>query len=496
MTEKNEKEQRKFLERFIRFMKEEGFVYGPSPEIYGGLAGFYTYGPMGKLLKQSMENFLRKHFYYFDFNEVELPTIMPEDVWKASGHVKNFTDPVITCSSCHSTFRADTLIKDQIGDVPLSKMKEYIPKLKCPTCGGKFNSEITYKSLMMKTIVGLDTVAYARPETATTTYLPYINYSHYFRNKLPFGVFQIGKAYRNEISPRKHIMRSREFTQAEAQLFLFENQKNRYTERLSEFDFKLNLRDDKDKEWNLTISEAFEKKLFQNSAYAFAVAITYKSFIEMGLGERIRLRQHKPDEKAFYALDAWDVEVKLNSFSWSEICGVHDRGKYDLTQHSEYSHKSLSTFNEETGQQEIPHIIEIAYGVDRILFSVLDSSFNHLDKSEGKTTLQLPMSIIAIPVALFPLMKKDHLISKAKEILYMLKKHYVIYYDESGAIGRRYLRANKKGIPFALTVDFETLEDDTITVRDRDSEKQIRVKISEIERVLKELLSGSKGYFE
>ncbi len=484
------KDQRDFLERFIRFMKEEGFVYGPSPEIYGGLAGFYTYGPMGKRLKQAIEMFLRNHLYDYDFNEVEVPTIMPEVVWKASGHVDNFTDPVVQCSSCHAYFRLDTLISEQLGieDVDPKDLKEYISKLKCPVCGGKFENKVEYKSLMMKTTVGLNTVAYARPETATTTYLPFVNYVHYFRNKLPFGVFQIGKAYRNEISPRKHLLRGREFTQAEAQLFLFKEQKQDFEDRL-DFDFEMNLLNDKDQMLRLKPKDAFKKGVFMNSAYAFAVAITYKSFLEMGF-TNLRLRQHKPDEKAFYAIDAWDVEINLNSFGWTEVCGVHDRGDYDLTQHSKFSKKSLSLFNEKTKEQEVPHIIEIAYGVDRIFFSLLDASFNHFDVSEGKTTLKLPLALSPIQVAVFPLLKKDPLLEKSREILSLLRKHFTTFYDVSGAIGRRYLRANKKGIPFAVTIDFDTLEDESVTIRDRDSEKQIRVKIDDLVQTLESLFEG------
>ena len=472
-------------------MRENGLVYGPSPELYNGLAGFYTYGPLGRSLKVAIENFLRKHFQRYQFWEVEVPTIMPEIVWKASGHVDNFTDPVVKCKKCGAIFRVDNLIEEQLNiEVhTIDEMKRYVKDLKCPSCGGSFDENIEMVSLMLKTTVGYDTVAYARPETATTTYLPFQNYYYFFRRKLPFGVFQIGKAYRNEISPRQHLLRCREFTQAEAQLFIFGSQKESYG-NLERFDFKMNLITKNDETLTLTPKEAYERKIFGNKAYAFAIAITYESFLNIGISnENLSLRQHKDDEKAFYALDAWDVEIKLNTFNWTEVCGVHDRGDYDLTQHSKFSKQELSVFNEDTKRKEIPHIIEIAYGVDRIFFSVLDQAYDYLEKEEGKTTLRINKHIAPIQVAVFPLLKKEELKNKAKEIYETLLQEFSAIYDESGAIGRRYLRANKMGIPYAVTIDFQTLQDSTVTIRERDSERQIRIKIEQLKDVLHKLLT-------
>ncbi|MEM1988536.1 MAG: glycine--tRNA ligase [Candidatus Woesearchaeota archaeon] len=487
-----EKEQKEFMQNLISFMKENGLIYGPSPEIYGGFSGFYTYGPLGKRLKNSIENFLKKHFYKYDFWEVELPTIMPAIVWKASGHLDRFKDPVIFCKNCKAELRADTLIEDQlkIKVNTLEEMKGLINRLKCPICGGSFEDKVELKSLMIRADVA-NNEAYCRPETATTTYLPFKYYYNFFRKKLPFGVFQIGKAYRNEINPRQHILRCREFTQAEAQLFIFEDQKNSYLEQLKQFDFKMNLIDEYDRTHNLTPLEAWEKGLFKNNAYLFCIAITYKSFLDIGIDkENIRLRQHKSDERAFYALDAWDAEILMNSFGWKEVCGIHDRSNYDLSQHSKFSNEDLTAFNENSKKQEIPHIIEIAYGVDRLVFSVLDNSFKKMKKEEGKSVLQINKNIAPIELAILPLMKKEELINKAKEFYNFLEQHYTIFYDESGPIGKRYLRCNLLGIPYAITIDYKTLEDDSVTIRDRDTEKQIRVKKDELKNILDELFSG------
>ncbi|MEM4500161.1 MAG: glycine--tRNA ligase [Candidatus Woesearchaeota archaeon] len=486
MTSENEK---KVLERLIAFMRDRGLIYGPSPEIYGGFAGFYTYGPLGKRLKNSIENFLRKYYYRYDFWEVELPTIMPAIVWKASGHLDRFKDPVITCKNCKGEFRADNLIEEQLDKKvnTIEEMKSLIKQLRCPSCNGSFDEKIEMKSLMIEAKVA-NSEAYCRPETATTTYLPFIYYYNFFRKKLPFGIFQTGKAYRNEINPRQHILRCREFTQFECQLFIFENQKNMFQEKLKEFQFEMNLIDEKDRTYRLSPYSAWNKNLFKNNAYLYCIALTYKSFLDLGFSpEKIRLRQHKQDEKAFYALDAWDAEILLPSFGWKEVCGIHDRSNYDLTQHSKFSNQSLTAFNEETQKQEIPHILEIAYGIDRIIFAMISNCYEELEKEEGKSTLRLPKHIAPIPVAVLPLLRKPELIQKTFEIKSLLEKQYDVFYDETGSIGRRYLRCNLLGIPYVITIDFQTLEDSSVTIRDRDSEKQIRVKKDELLPVLEEL---------
>lgn len=501
---KNKKSRLEKYDELISFIQQKGFIWGPEPEIYGGLAGFYTYAPLGKLLKNNIENEIRKLYAKNGFWEVECPTIMQKEVWDASGHLSGFTDPVLTCNNCKANFRADNLLSELFpeenlehfdDDKIISFVKE--KKVKCPNCNGSFNNEVKRHTLMMKTTIGLDIEAYNRPETATTTYLPFLRYTEFFRKKLPYAVFQIGKAYRNEISPRQHVLRCREFTQAEAQIFIFKEQKNnfeKYTEIQHE-DIKLwpwQLQDKKNPPKKMKVHEALEEGYFKNKAYAWAVYIAYSLFKKIGIPEeKIRLRQHYPDEKAFYADDAWDIEAELNSFGWFELCGVHDRTDYDLTQHAKKSGKKLTAFNEQSkndDKSEVPHIIEIAFGVDRPTFALLDIFYEKIDIKEGKTKFRVPPHIAPIKVGVFPLLKKDELVAEAEKIYYDIQKEFTSRYDVSGSIGKRYLREDESGTPYCLTIDYDTLKDGTITIRDRDTEQQKRIKKENSRTILRELL--------
>ena len=499
----NKKDKQKLMQDLMEFLQNKGFIWGPSPEIYGGLAGFYTYAPLGKLLKNNVEDFIRKKFQSEDFWEVETPIIQPEIVWKASGHLSSFTDPMIKCSKCGSFFRADSLIEENFPD--LNFKQEDILKIikdnniKCPSCGSNFIMQIKNHSLMMPLTVGIDRKAFPRGETATTTYLPFKRYVDFFRSKIPFGVFQIGKAFRNEISPRQLMMRLREFTQAEAQLFIFKKDKDKFEKYDNFKNVKVNaITKDAQKGDTLvskkyTIEDLYKNKHLKNKAYAYCVALAYNMFLDLGFPvDRIRLRQHTDDEKAFYAEDAWDIEFKLQSFGWYEIVGIHDRTDYDLKQHSKFAKQNFEILNESTGKKEIPHILEIAFGVDRPIFALLDMFYESKNISEGKNVFAIPVKIAPVKVAVFPLMKKPVLIAKAKEVYNLLKDCYNIRYDEAGSIGKRYLREGESGTPFCITIDYDTLEDETVTVRDRDTEKQVRVKIADLMNFVYELILGVK----
>ena len=491
-------------DNLVSFMMQKGFVWGPEPEIYGGLAGFYTYAPLGKLLKNNVENEIRKLYTKNGFWEVECPTIMPKEVWEASGHLGGFTDPVISCSKCKSSFRADNILSELFPDENFDhktdkELLNFIEKMgvKCPSCKSDFVKEIKKHTLMMKTTVGLDTEAYNRPETATTTYLPFLRYTEFFRKKLPYAVFQIGKAYRNEISPRQHVLRSREFTQAEAQLFLFKDQKNDF-EKFKDVEHETiplwpwQLQENKSEPTLIKVHEALEKGYFKNKAYAWAAFIAYDLFRKIGIPEdKIRLRQHYPDEKAFYADDAWDIELKLNVFGWFEVCGVHDRTDYDLKQHAEHSGKTLHAFNEQSiaeEKNEVPNIIEIAFGTDRPTFALLDLFYEKTEEKEGKTKFKVPIHMAPVKVAVFPLLKKDGLAEEAEKIFEDLQKEFTSRYDISGSIGKRYLREDESGTPYCLTIDYDTLKDGTITIRDRDTEQQKRIPKEHARHILRELL--------
>jgi len=492
------KSKKDFQLDLAKYLAEKDFVYGPEPELYTPIAGFYSYGLVGKALKNNLEQEIRTMFTKNGFFEVEFPLISPEIIWEASGHIKGFNDPIVICSKCKASFRADKLIEEQANikadhmkDAELIEtIKEH--KINCPSCEGRFNLEITRQSLMMRTTIGKDMVAYNRPETATTTYLPFKHYVNFFRGKLPFTVFQIGKAFRNEISPRQHLLRQREFTQAEAQIFISPEQKQNFPPFKKVENEMLPLWTEALQKANkqpmqISLKDALQNKLLKNQAYAWSILLAYNTFKSMGiLGEKMRLRQHHSDEKAFYADDAWDLEIELNSFGWTECCGIHDRTTYDLIQHSKFSKQDLS-IRLENGEKMIPHVIEIAFGVDRPFYALLDLAFFRREIDSQRTVLALPPRIAPIQAGIFPLIKKDGLPEKAQEVLFTLDT-VRCYYDESGSIGKRYSRLDAIGVPFCITIDHDSLKDDSVTIRERDTLKQIRVKIPELKEKLQSLL--------
>jgi glycyl-tRNA synthetase len=491
------------LQTIIAFSSQKGFIWGPEPEIYGGLSGFYTYGPLGKLLKNKVEKTIRDTFIRHDFFEVECPTVMPRKVWEASGHLGGFTDPIVTCSACAVNFRADELIaekypelKDTIKeDNVLSIINE--KKIVCPSCGGTFKDEVSQHNLMMKTTIGMDTEAFLRPETATTTYLPFVRYADFFRNKLPFGVFQIGKAYRNEISPRQYLLRVREFTQAEGQLFIHPDEKMSYHKFDLISDVVLPfLPSIADSVQHVPLKEALSKGWLKSKAYGWTLFCAYDLFTSIGIPKEVlRLRQHHDDEKAFYAADAWDVDINLPSFGWTEMCGVHDRTDYDLKQHATNSKRALEITLDD-GKKVVPHVLEIAFGTDRPVFALLDIFYDKKKEAEGKSLLKIPLEVCPVQIAVLPLFKKDNLPDDAHLIEETLREEFIVKYDETQSIGKRYLRAGEEGIPFCVTVDYDTLKDKTVTLRDRDSEKQSRVKIDELRSILHRLFAKTITFSE
>lgn len=471
----------KLFDEISKFMQDKGFVYGPEPEIYGGVAGFYSYGPLGKRLKNNIENAIRKKFELENFWEVEYPNLAPAAVWEASGHIGNFFDETAECTKCKGSFRIDKVAES----MNITNHKEAFNKglLKCPNCKGDFSKEIKKHDLMMATKVGSkgETI-YLRGETATTTYLPFRRYLNFFRDKLPFSVFQIGKAFRNEISPRQNLLRMREFTQAEAQIFIFKEQKNDFTPYEKVKEELLPLVPNKGKALSISLEDAIKNKLLKNKAYAYTLKLAYDLFIEIGInGKNLRLRQHSDDEKAFYADDAWDLEVNFNSLGWIECCGIHDRTDYDLNQHMNKSGVKLTADNE--GKKEVPHVLEIAFGIDRPVLALIDNVYSD-DVKRGNKVLLFPKKIAPVQVAVFPLVKK--LSDEARVLLDRIS--FKTIFDESGSIGRRYARADEQGIPYCLTFDFESLDDQSVTIRDIKDTKQVRIKINDLQKFLKERL--------
>ena len=469
-------------DKVLDIAKRRGFIWGPSPNIYhGGVSGFYDWGPLGKLLKNKVESIIRKTFSFYNFWEVECPTIMPRIVWEASGHYENFTDPIIKCLKCNAIYRADNLIKELfpkektagLNEKELTKIIEK-KKIKCPKCESILSDVQSY-NLMMKTSVG-NQEAFLRPETATTTYLLYPEYYRFFRTKLPFGVFQIGKAYRNEISPRQHVLRTREFTQAEAQLFILPEQENNFENFKEVENEELPLMPFNKPQKSMSLKQAISNKIIKKQAYGFCLYIAYQIAKQLFEEKQIRLRQHNPKEMSHYADDAWDLEIKTERFGWFEICGIHDRTDYDLKRHAEFARIKL---------EKPANILEIAFGLERPTYCLLENAFR---EDKIRSWLHFPLNLAPIDIAIFPLVKKDKLPEKAKQVFAQVEKEFIAIYDE-GFIGKLYRRMDEIGTSLCCTIDHQTLKDNTVTLREISTMQQIRVKIEDLNDIIKKILN-------
>jgi len=471
--------------------KRRGIVY-PSFEIYGGVSGFYDYGPMGKLIKNNIENLIRNYYVINErCFEIECPTLSPKDIWVASGHIQNFADLTTECTKCGEPYRADHLIEADLkiccDGMNLTQLQKLIDEnnILCPKCKGALDKLYDY-NLMFKTWVGPDKYkidAYMRPETAQGTYIAFRRLWEVGRRKLPMGVFQIGHSFRNEISPRQGMLRLREFNQCEVQFFVDpENKKNEnfYNNKISEIKSKILVKDGSELE--ITLGEAHEKGIIKIQAIAYFLGVSLNLFFRMGMKpEKLRLRQHRDDERAFYSSDTWDVEFISDVFGRVEILGVSDRTDYDLTQHQNLSKQDMSVNID--GRKFVPHVIEIAYGIDRPFYCALESA---LREDERGIYFSFPKEVAPYKASLFPLVKKDGIPEKTQEIYDLLRNNKIYsFHDESGSIGRRYARADEIGVPYCITVDHQTLEDGTVTLRERDSKKQDRHKIEELIEILR-----------
>ncbi len=486
------------IETFNSLLKRRAFIWGPSPEIYGGLAGFYSYGPAGMAIKSNMLSLFRRELRAFGFGEVECPTIMPEIVWKASGHLDRFIDPVLKCEKCNIMIRADKFLQENLPDLMIDglsfdQMEKLIKKnnLVCPKCETPY-SKIEEYNLMLKTQVGNNVTAYLRPETATTTYLLFNRLNQDARRQYPIKIYQYGKAYRNEISPRQQVLRMRAFDQFELQLFIGKEQEMEFEDYEEVKLNKLPLLDWKLQEKNIdkpkitSLENAINTGILKKPAYAYCLYIGYHLTKILGFpDEVIRFRQHSLNERAHYADDAWDLEIKTKQFDWVEICGVHDRTDYDLKQHGEFSKQNFKiSMGSDPKLREIPQILEIAFGPDRIIYTLLESAFN---VEEGRINLKLDSKLAPNTVAVFPLVRNKEKIKNLALKIHknLLSERINSFYDDAGSIGKRYRRQDELGTPFCITIDYDSLEDDSVTIRDRDTMKQNRIKIKEINKTIK-----------
>lgn len=459
-------EQDELMKKIVSLAKRRGFVF-PSSEIYGGFQSIYDYGPLGVLLKNNLKSAWWKSMVQERYDVVGLDGAIftHPKVWSASGHVEAFADPLVDCKQCKKRHRADHLIeaqaKEDMAGVSTEDLTKKIQemKLKCPECEGELTEARTF-NLLVKAYLGVTedakSAAYLRGETCQTIYLNFHNVLQSTNKKLPLGIAQIGKAFRNEITPGNFIFRMREFEQMEMQYFVKPGASSKYF-----------------KEWK----DARMKWVLE----------------EAGLQEKnVRWRQHNENERAHYAKDAWDIEYKF-PFGFKEIEGVHDRGDWDLSRHQKYSGNDLEYRDPETNEKYIPHIVETSIGADRLALTALIDAYNEElvpTADEGKTETRVVMkfhkNIAPIKVAVLPLSKKETLTPKAKEVYGMLKSDFMAEYDETQSIGKRYRRQDEIGTPYCVTVDFETLEDNSVTVRDRDTMKQDRINIEELKAYLEE----------
>jgi len=448
------------MEKIVSLCKRRGFVY-PSSEIYGGLGAIYDYGHYGILLKNNIQNAWWKHMVQFKDDVVGLDSaiFMHPTTWVASGHVGGFNDPQVDCRKCKNRFRADHILEEfgisadkatlEFLNEQLDKLRKE-KKLKCPSCGSTDLTEAKTFSLMVKSNIGSPTdelkeenVVYLRPETCGGIYLEYKNTLDSLHIKLPFGIAQAGKAFRNEIVARQFILRTREFEQMEMQYFLHPSMmKEKYDE------------------WKET---------------------RWKWYLEYGIGKD-ELRWYKHEKLAHYASEAYDIEFDFSSLGgFKEVEGIHARGDWDLSQHSKFSGVDLSYFDEKTKEKFIPHIMETSVGLNRLLYMFIDHAYTEEDvNGEMRVVLKFDKRLAPIKVAVLPLSKKEELQKVAKDIWNTLKLNFMTEYDETQSIGKRYRRQDEIGTPYCVTVDFDTLTDNAVTIRDRDTMKQERVKIEEL----------------
>lgn len=485
-------------DKVMKLALERGF-YFPSCEIYADApAGFWEYGPTGVSIKNKFIDLWRRELVRRDgMMEVDGCQIMSKSVFVASGHIGNFTDPIVKCTKCNSIFRADRFIEERTGQrVPERLSNEDIDtllknnNLKCPNCKGDFG-QVKRFNMMFKVGIGpAAEEAYLRPETCQSIFVDFSRVFKTMRGRLPLGVAQVGKSFRNEIAPRQSLLRLREFYQAEIEVFC----NPKHLDDMPRFDEvkDTTLRLFKDGDATVaavTAGDAVEKGLIPNKLVAYYLALLTEFYEKTGVDvSRSRFRRLSDEEKAFYAAVAFDFEVETTT-GWLELVACNYRSDYDLKGHAETSKEKLEVVDPADQQKVLPHVFELSMGIDRSIYTILEHSYyEEPAKDETRTVLRLRPYLAPVLVGILPLMTKEGLGEKARRIHSDLKRDFDTFYDESGSIGRRYRRLEEVGAPFAVTVDQTTMQDDTVTVRYRDSMQQIRVKAAELAQFLRESL--------
>mgnify|MGYP000238670684 CR=1 FL=1 len=562
-------------------------LFFPANEAYGGTAGFYVYGPAGAAVKRNVEDAWRDRFAVREGNmEIDAPTVMPEPVFEASGHLDGFDDMLVECAACGESHRADHLVE---GATDIEDAESMAPEavgdliaehdIACPSCGESLAGEpVTEFNLMFGTNIGPGEGApgYLRPETAQGIFVEFPRLKEYAREQLPFGVTQVGRAYRNEISPRRGLVRVREFTQAELELFVDPAEDEPPLERVADVEVPLYSEPaqhaaDGTVE-TVTVGEAVESGVVGSAWIGYYLGVAIDWFERIGVDmDRFRYRQHLAGERAHYAADCWDAETEVGG-DWIEVTGFAYRADYDLSKHAEYGDEDFTVFKQydesrtverptvepdmsvlgpefggqagavadalqdlaerdpgafdgksvtvdvdgesydvsteaagftiqtvtESGEHLTPHVVEPSFGVDRLVYTVLAHAMRRDEvDGEARTVLRLPAEVAPTFVGVFPLMDKDGLGERATELAERLRSHGLsVAYDDSGSIGRRYRRQDEVGTPYGVTVDYQTLEENTVTLRDRDTAVQRRVDLEDLPALLSALRAGERAFDE
>ena len=483
----------------MRLALERGF-YFPSCEIYSDApAGFWEYGPSGVVMKNKFVELWRRELVRRDgMIEIDGCQIMSKSVFVASGHIGNFTDPIVKCTKCGSTFRADRFITEKTGENVAEKasneeIDEIIAKrgVKCPNCKGQFGAASRFNMMFRVGIGPAGEEAYLRPETCQTIFVDFARVFKTMRGRLPLAVAQIGKSFRNEIAPRQSLLRLREFYQAEIEVFCNPSRLDDFP-RFAEVKDTV-LRIDNGTKMNVvTAGESVGQGLVPNKMIAYYLALLVQFYEKTGIDiERSRFRKLSDEEKAFYAASAFDFEVET-SIGWLELVACNYRSDYDLKGHATTSKQNLEVVDPADQTKVLPHIFELSMGIDRSLYTILEHSY-YVDKEhDDRVVLKLRPSLAPVLVGVLPLVSKDGIDDKARVVHSDLKLDFDAFYDESGSIGRRYRRLEEIGAPFAVTIDHTSMKDDTVTVRHRDTMQQERLKIPDLPQFLHSALARRK----
>lgn len=478
--------------------KRRGFMW-PSSEIYGGEAGFYDYGHLGARLKDGWEKLWKDYFLGLNdnYHMIYTPNILPYRALKASGHVDQFSDVLVNCMRCNTSYRADHLVLELTGENIEGMDADSVESIfslndfKCPSCNGSFSKAEDF-NMMFSINIGPtgEHKGFLRPETAQGTYMNFYREYRTLRRQMPIGLATIGGAFRNEISPRQGVYRMREFLQAELQIFFIPGVDEKLFEEQYQPQEEINVILQDSMESNvISVDELDHIPIF----YRYHLAKVYKFYLDqMKLDVKdVRLRELSRDERAFYNRIHFDVEVNLSSLGgWKEVAGIHYRGDYDLNNHQDASGTKMSIPVD--GERIVPHVLELSFGVDRNVWALLDRGY----RSDDRDWLDLPSSCSPYHAAIFPLVRKDGLVEKSLDVYDGIKGSLRVFWDKSGSVGKRYARMDEIGTPFCITVDYDTLRDDSVTLRHIKTKEQIRVNLSELEECVELLISEKKDFSE